>query len=151
MQQKVPVQRLQALTATLFIGLLCAASSTASTAQTITTFEALGSGTKSGEGALPYGINTAKDITGYYEDSSAIYHGFVRSSGGTITGFEATGATDTEAFGINTAGDITGVSCGGQGRRRLRARLGRHKYSTFRRKRNRGHCHQHLGRNWRVL
>jgi hypothetical protein len=55
-----------------------------------------------------YGINAPGSVTGFYEDSSGIEHGFVRTSNGTITSFDVSGSTGTSGIGINTAGAITG-------------------------------------------
>jgi len=45
----------------------------------ITSFDAPGAGTSSGEGTFAWRINTAGDITGYLMDSSGVYHGFVNT------------------------------------------------------------------------
>jgi uncharacterized membrane protein len=37
-----------------------------------------------------------------------VEHSYVRAANGTITDFDPTGSTATEAWGINTAGDIMG-------------------------------------------
>jgi len=55
----------------------------------------------------------ARDIAGYYGDSSAVYHGFVRAASGAITTFDAPGAgtvnqQGTVAYSINTAGAVAG-------------------------------------------
>jgi hypothetical protein len=52
-------------------------------------------------------------IAGYYSDESQVYHGFMVSTGGTITTFNAPGAGTTEATGtfptsINDNGVIVG-------------------------------------------
>ena len=46
---------------------------------TITTFDAPGAGTSSGQGTNPFGINPSGATTGYDIDGSGVYHGFVRS------------------------------------------------------------------------
>ncbi len=65
------------------------------------------------EGTFPLPINAKGWIAGYYIDSSNVYHGFLRSPGGTFKTFEAPGAgTDkhqgTFAYSLNTARDIAG-------------------------------------------
>jgi len=94
---------------------------------TITTFDAPGAGkagwlarlAADGKGPSLLGtaalnINTAGVITGGYVDASAVAHGFVRATNGTITTFDAPGAgmgtlQGTGGFSINTAGVITGA------------------------------------------
>ena len=73
-------------------------------AQTITSFDVPGSTSTS---ALS--INPAGEITGFYQDSRGIAHGFVRDGRGTITSFDVPGSTSTSAVSINPAGEITGV------------------------------------------
>ena len=46
---------------------------------TIITFDPPGS-----VGTYPYGANALAAITGFYKDSSSLYHGFLRSADGTI-------------------------------------------------------------------
>jgi hypothetical protein len=85
---------------------------------TITPFDISGAGT-AGFG-LPgtggFSINTAGSVAGSYSDAKSVYHGFVRSAGGTFTSFEVPGASTgvgtyegTGAFGINTAGAVAGT------------------------------------------
>jgi len=45
----------------------------------ITTFDAPGTGTGSGQGTFPDGINDAGAITGYYIDNNDVLHGFLRT------------------------------------------------------------------------
>jgi hypothetical protein len=86
----------------------------------ITTFVAPGAGPAgssmlSGTGAAS--INDWGDIAGFYVDASGVLHGFVRTSNGTITPFDAPGAgpagtslfPGTIAASINDSGDITGT------------------------------------------
>jgi hypothetical protein len=63
-----------------------------SAASTISSFEAPGAGTRPGQGTLAVSINSAGAVTGYYLDSSGVYHGFVRAATGTFTSFGAPGA-----------------------------------------------------------
>jgi len=84
----------------------------------ITKFDAPGAGTDPGQGTYMYlstgVINPAGAITGYYNDSSGVYHGFIRAPHGTITTFDAPGAGTTEgglgtySLSINPEGAITG-------------------------------------------
>jgi hypothetical protein len=85
---------------------------------TITTFDAPGAGTGSGEGTYVVtptgGINPAGEITGDSCDAVTC-HGFLRTPDGTITTFDPPGSTLTNGNGINPAGAITGndVDAGG--------------------------------------
>jgi hypothetical protein len=58
-------------------------------------------------GTFVSGINDNGDTTGYWSDA-ATDHGFVRTSAGVITTFDAPNSTRTSAFSINVAGAITG-------------------------------------------
>ncbi|HEY1962182.1 MAG TPA: hypothetical protein VGG69_07185, partial [Rhizomicrobium sp.] len=60
-------------------------------------------------GTTPQAINGRGTVTGDYEDSSFIGHGFVRQPDGTIVTFEVPGALKgTYPRAINRAGDIAG-------------------------------------------
>jgi hypothetical protein len=61
-------------------------------------------------GTLPYGINDAGAVTGYYLDADFIAHGFVRSAVGVVTTFDipVSAGSGTYAFSINNAGVATG-------------------------------------------
>jgi hypothetical protein len=86
------------------LGLAClAVLSGAASAQTYIEFTAPGSGT-----AFPLSINTDEAIAGYYFDVSGFNHGFVGTTGGTITTFDVSGAFGTTADSINSAGVIAG-------------------------------------------
>jgi len=88
---------------------LCAMGATALPAQpTLTRFEAPGA-----EGTFLVSINKAGTIAGSDADASGVYHGFVRAASGTITTFDAPGASTVQgagtfAFCINTDGAIAG-------------------------------------------
>jgi len=59
---------------------------------------------------VPYGINTAGQIVGYYADSvypGLINHGFLLS-GGNLTIIDVPGSTSTSAFGISDGSEIVG-------------------------------------------
>lgn len=70
----------------------------------ITKFDAPG-----GASTRPQGINSAGTITGFYNDSSSISHGFMRGADGTFTEFDAPGATGTAPLSINSSGTLTGI------------------------------------------
>src|SRR5438034_592858 len=59
---------------------------------TITTFDAPGAGTGPGQGTLPFAINPAGTVLGYYIDAGDARHGFLRARDGAITTFDAPGA-----------------------------------------------------------
>jgi uncharacterized membrane protein len=70
---------------------------------TITTFLP----TKGSTIAVPFAINNAGRITGYYT-TQGISHGFLLLPNGSITTFEVPGATLIFPESINSAGAITG-------------------------------------------
>ena len=79
------------------------------TAQTIITFDPPGSVLTG-----PQAINNAGTITGVYGDANNLAHGFVRSSDGTITSFDAPGhgiqpGHGTVGESINPTAEIAGV------------------------------------------
>ena len=80
---------------------------------TITTFDAPGAGTGPGQGTLPFAINPAGTVLGYYIDAGDARHGFLRTPDGAITTFDAPGAgtgpgQGTTAFSINPDGMAAG-------------------------------------------
>jgi hypothetical protein len=58
---------------------------------------------------VPRSINPAGEITGFYEDTSLVSHGFLRARDGTITTFDPPGSIYTAPQSINPAGEITGL------------------------------------------
>jgi len=58
-------------------------------------------------GTDPLGINDQGQVTGIYEDSQGVYHGFLKD-GSAITSFDVPGAHDTDAYAINNEGDVSG-------------------------------------------
>jgi len=85
--------------------------------QTITQFDVPGAPTTvRHRGTIPFAIDTAGDITGYYVDTSAIRHGFLRTivnGNPTYTTFDApnAGANSTDGtvpLAIDAGGDVTG-------------------------------------------
>lgn len=61
-----------------------------------------------GSGIFDPGINRASTIVGDYTGTDSAYHSFFREKGGTPTSFDAPGATNTLAGGINNGGTISG-------------------------------------------
>jgi hypothetical protein len=80
----------------------------------ITAFDVPGAPTGMGHrGTSPISINASGTITGLYSDAGAVRHGFIRSSSGSFTTFDVTGAGTTTGrgtipIGINVGGDVTG-------------------------------------------
>lgn len=83
----------------------------------VTNFDAAGAGSSppagSVQGTIPTAIDTAGDVAGVYIDANNGYHGFLRASDGTITEFDAPGASTaknrgTAPLAINDAGQIVG-------------------------------------------
>src|SRR6266704_2486561 len=85
---------------------------------TITIFDAPGAGTGPGQGTLPFAINPAGTVLGYYIDAGDARHGFLRTRGGAITTFDAPNAGTGPGQGtivfsvdcLNPAGAITATS-----------------------------------------
>ena len=81
----------------------------------ITSFDAPGADLNPGDynGTYPQGINVWGAITGSYQDTNSVFHGFLRSPGGKFTSFEVPEA-DTSPYNgttpssINDLGAITG-------------------------------------------
>ena len=83
---------------------------------TFVTFDAPGAGTGLYEGTYPFAIDPAGVITGFYQDGSNVYHGFLRVWDGTVIVFEVPGAgtgsgQGTIPLAISPAGAITGFYC----------------------------------------
>jgi hypothetical protein len=57
---------------------------------------------------VPSSINLSGQVTGYYNDSSGVAHGFLREVDGTIISFDPPGSTGTISYGINASGATTG-------------------------------------------
>jgi hypothetical protein len=70
----------------------------------ITTFDAPGAGTASGQGTFVSGINAPGVIDGYYTDANNVSHGFLRSRNGKLTTFDAPGAANLAGFGTVVLG-----------------------------------------------
>jgi hypothetical protein len=73
-----------------------------------TTFNAPGADLTHGDfnGTFPLNINQEGAISGYYVDATGLYHGFLRSPGGTFTTFNAPGAGTGSGQGTGMAGTI---------------------------------------------
>jgi N-acetylneuraminic acid mutarotase len=82
-----------------------------------TVFNAPGAGSNahSDEGTVPFAINAAGTVTGYYKGATGGAHGFVRTVSGAITSFDGPqvlgdgGYLETNPITIDTAGDIAGT------------------------------------------
>jgi hypothetical protein len=90
----------------LIIATLCCVAPLAG--QTFTSFDAPDAGHGVIQGTVPWAINDSGVIAGYYIDSGNLVHGFVRTAGGVITEFNATGLSSTYVSGINRRGQIVG-------------------------------------------
>jgi hypothetical protein len=78
-------------------------------AGTFIEFDAPDAGTGSQQGTLPFAINPAGTVTGYYNDANSIGHGFVRTADGTMVTFDAPNDVNgTYATAINAEGTVTG-------------------------------------------
>ena len=101
----------------LGLGLAVNASGTPS----ITTFDAPGAGTGSGQGTIAFCINPAGTITGFARDANNARHAFLRAPNGTFTIIDDPAAgtcstscgtigngQGTRAYAINPAGTVTG-------------------------------------------
>src|SRR4030095_4005150 len=71
--------------------LVALAISTPTSAQTITTFDAPGAGTGAFQGTYATNIGPVGTIIGFSRDASDVRHGFVQSTGGGFTNFDAPG------------------------------------------------------------
>ena len=58
----------------------------------------------------PNCINREGAITGYYNDSNGVTHGFLRARDGTITTFDAPGSAYTIPQSVNRVGAIVGTT-----------------------------------------
>src|SRR6202040_1788338 len=76
-------------------------SGSADAGATFTVFDPSGS-----TGTFAYSINGKGAVTGYFEDSGGVGHGFVRAVDGTITTFDPSGSTYTQPNSINSKGVI---------------------------------------------
>jgi hypothetical protein len=82
----------------------------------ITSFDAPGAGLGAGldQGTVAYSINDLGVIAGSVQDSSYVYHAFVRFPNGSFATFDAPGAgtgayQGTEVFSLNLEGATTGI------------------------------------------
>jgi probable HAF family extracellular repeat protein len=58
-------------------------------------------------GTYAAGINDSGEVSGLYQDSLEVYHGFLKQ-GPTITSFDVPGADSTFAYGINNRDEVVG-------------------------------------------
>jgi len=78
-------------------------------------------------GTIPFGMNGAGDVVGFFFDAQLAQHGFLWPAHGDFTVIDGPGAFRTNAHGINAAGDVVGhydVSTGDRRRGFLRDRSG---------------------------
>jgi len=82
----------------------------------VSSFDAPGAGlgAKLDQGTIPYSINDGGEIAGQYQDSTYIFHGFIRHRDGSFTNIDATDAGQgagqgTLAYSINHRGDTAGI------------------------------------------
>lgn len=76
----------------------------------ITTFDAPGAGTGTGQGTFVTfgsGITPAGEIAGGYSDANCVFHAFVRAKDGTFITFDPPGSVFTDSSGINPEGTVT--------------------------------------------
>lgn len=106
---------LSGLFATLLLCLLVISSTPlqAQGSSLFTTIDVSGAGTGALQGTAATAIDAAGDVAGIYIDSSKYQHAFVRSAGGTVSTFVASGSTGynilTVPIGFDTAGDLVGL------------------------------------------
>lgn len=98
----------QSRTLLSLIALLCCVLPLAAQTPSFTSFDAPDAGHGVVQGTVPWAINQSGVIAGYYIDSSNLVHGFVRTSAGVITEFDATGLSSTYVSGINRKVQIVG-------------------------------------------
>jgi len=55
-----------------------------------------------------FGINTNREIVGFYDDSNGVLHGFTLIAGN-FSAIDFPGAFQTSAFRVNQAGQIVGI------------------------------------------
>ncbi len=77
-----------------------------------TIVDAPGVATAQGYGTVLLSINDSGDVVGYFTPASdlGIYNGYLRDSLGNVTIIDAPGASDTQPFAVNNAGQILGCS-----------------------------------------
>jgi len=96
------------LCAIALIGAVAGGFVSAASGATYTTLNVAGAGTQSGQGTTAQAINLGGSVTGFYEDSGGIKHGFVWT-GGKFKTFDASAGNETSPNAINDAGTITGI------------------------------------------
>jgi hypothetical protein len=78
-----------------------------------TTFDVTGAGTGAYQGTgcgadCPMSINDSGEVTGSYQDSNSVQHGYLRTAEGTYVTFDPSGSIYTQPESINDSGVITG-------------------------------------------
>jgi hypothetical protein len=78
-----------------------------------TTFDVTGAGSGPYQGTgcysdCPMGINDSGEITGSYQDSNSVQHGYLRTPGGSSVTIDPSGSVYTQPESINDSGVITG-------------------------------------------
>lgn len=92
---------------------------------TFTTFNVAGAGSSanSDEGTVPFAINAAGMVTGYYKGATGGAQGFVRAANGAIATFDGSSVSGASLFqgtnpvGIDAAGDVSGTYVDTSGKR----------------------------------
>lgn len=92
----------------LAIAVVCCAAPMSAQTRGFVPIDAPGAGTLQNQGTIASVINQSGVVAGYYDDNKYAYHGFVRSTQGVITEFDAPGLTDTQVYGINSSGQVVG-------------------------------------------
>ena len=73
-----------------------------------TTFDSPSAGTGQDQGTFPLCLNNNDSCAGVYVGNDNLQHGFIRTSDGTITEFNVSGATETFVAGINSSDTVCG-------------------------------------------
>jgi hypothetical protein len=74
----------------------------------VTTFDAPDGGTGFNQGTLPWAINTAGEVAGFYVDGADVTHGFVRDKHGAIAEFDVPDGTMFPWASIAPNGAVVG-------------------------------------------
>jgi hypothetical protein len=73
------------------------------------TFDIPGAGTASGQGTFVQGMDANRTVAGYYVDAANVFHGFTRTSAGTVTTFDVAGAGTGPSQGTVPQGSDGGL------------------------------------------
>ena len=99
----MPIRRRPTLVLAAVLGSVLAHPAVSAQGYTFSTINAPGAT----NGTYAYGINTAGQIVGSYQDATGILHGYL-DNGGTFSTVDVPRARGTNALGINPAGQIVG-------------------------------------------